>query len=166
MLPGKKIRLFALFNLVSTVIEEAVLIAVLLWLLPHFGISIPIWLVVVLVLAWAAWSYLTYSLGKRVIGKPPAVGPETMVGLRCRTTTPLSPVGYVQAGSELWRACSIAGDVAAEVEVVIAEVRGLTLLVMPLIDTSSATTNRSFEARAAHAERLQSSPEPSDRTTD
>ena len=97
MLPGKKIRLFALFNIVSTVIEEAVLITVLLWLLPHFGISVSIWLVVVLALAWAAWSYLTYQLGKRVIGKTPAVGPETLIGVRCRTTTPLSLVGYVQA---------------------------------------------------------------------
>ena len=150
MLPGKKIRLFALFNIVSTVIEEAVLITVLLWLLPHFAIRIPLWLVVVLALAWAAWSYLTYSLGKKVIGKPPAVGPETMIGLRCRTTTPLSPVGYVQAGSELWRACSITRDIDAEVEVVITEVRGLTLLVLPLTDTSSATTNRKSEARRAH----------------
>jgi len=84
MVPVKKIRSFALFCLVTTIIEEAVLIAVLLWLLPHFGISIPIWLFVVLVLAWAAWSYLTYRLGKRSIGKPPAVGPEAMVGTICQ----------------------------------------------------------------------------------
>jgi membrane protein implicated in regulation of membrane protease activity len=146
MLPSKKIRLFALFNIVSTVIEEAVLITVLLWLLPHFGIRIPIWLVVVLALAWAAWSYLTYSLGKKVIGKPPAVGPETMVGLRCTTTMPLSPMGYVQAGSELWRACSIAGDIDAGVEVVTVGMKGLTLFVTPSIDTNN-TTKRCSEAQ-------------------
>ena len=150
MLPSKKLRLFALFNIISTVIEEAVLIIVLLWLLPRFGIMIPLWLVVVLALAWAAWSYLTYSLVKKVIGKPPAVGPETMVDIRCRTITPLSPVGYVQAGSELWRAYSITRDIDAEVEVVITEVKGLTLLVLPLTDISSATTNRNSEARKGH----------------
>lgn len=146
MLPGKKIRSFALFCLVTTVIEEAVLIAVLLWLLPRFGISIPIWLFVVLVLAWVAWSYLTYRLGERVIAKTPAVGPETMVGVMCRTTTPLCPVGYVQAGSELWRACSIAGDIDAGVEVVIIGMKGLTLFVTPSIDTNN-TTKRCSEAQ-------------------
>jgi len=95
MLPGKNKRSFALFCLVTTVIEEAVLVAVLLWLLPRFGITIPLWLFIVLVLAWAGWSYLTYRLGKKTIGKTPTVGPEAMVGTLCQTTTPLCPVGYV-----------------------------------------------------------------------
>ncbi len=146
MLPGKKKRSFALFSLVTTIIEEIVLMAVLLGLLPHSGISIPIWLVMVLALAWAAWSYLTYRLGKKVIGKPPVVGPETMVGLRCTTTMPLSPMGYVQAGSELWRACSIAGDIDAGVEVVTVGMKGLTLFVTPSIDTNN-TTKRCSEAQ-------------------
>jgi hypothetical protein len=55
MLPGEKMRSFALLCLVTTIIEEAVLTAVLLWLLPYFGISIPFWPFVVLVLSWAAW---------------------------------------------------------------------------------------------------------------
>jgi len=131
MLPGKNKWSFALFCLVTTIIEEAVLIAFLLWLLPHFGISIPIWLSVVLVLAWAAWSYLTYQLGKRSIGKTPAAGPEAMVGIIYKTTTPLCPEGYVQVGIELWRACSISGDIDAGVEVVIVGRKGLTLFVIP-----------------------------------
>jgi NfeD-like C-terminal, partner-binding len=53
------------------------------------------------------------------------------VGIKCRTTTPLSPQGYVLAGSELWRAHSIHGDVNAEVEVVTVDVKGLTLIVKP-----------------------------------
>ena len=92
---GKSKRSFALFNLVTTIIEEGILISLLLWLLPWLGISMPTWLIVVLALAWAAWSYLTYSLGKRVFGQSPAVGPEAMVGTICQTTTSLCPVGYV-----------------------------------------------------------------------
>ena len=136
MLPVERIRSFALFCLVTTVIEEAVLIAVLLWLLPHFGISIPIWLFVALVLVWAAWSYLTYRLGKTAIGKTPAVGPEAMVGIICKTTTPLCPEGYVQAGIELWRARSISGDIDAGVEVVIVGMKGLTLFVISSVEHS------------------------------
>ena len=137
MLPVKRIRSFTLFCLVTTVIEEAVLIAVLLWLLPHFGISIPIWLFVALVLAWAAWSYLTYRLGKTAIGKTPAVGPEAMVGTICQTTTPLCPKGYVQVGIELWRACSISADIDAGVEVVIVGMKGLTLFVISSVYTNN-----------------------------
>ncbi len=137
MLPVKRIRSFTLFCLVTTVIEEAVLTAILLWLLPHFGISIPIWLFVTLVLAWATWSYLTYRLGKRAIGKTPAVGPEAMVGTICQTITPLCPKGYVQAGIELWRARSISGDIDAGVEVVIVGMKGLTLFVISSVYTNN-----------------------------
>ncbi len=151
MMPGKRIRLFALFNIASTVIEEAVLITVLLWLLPPFGIRIPLWLVVVLALVWAAWSYLSYRLGKRAVCKTPAVGPEAMVGIICRTTTPLSPVGYVQADIELWRACSIAGDIDAGVEVVTVGIKGLTLFVTPSIDTN----NKAKRCAQAHGQKHQ-----------
>jgi membrane protein implicated in regulation of membrane protease activity len=137
---GKNKGSFALFCLVTTIIEEAVLVAVLLWLLPHFGINIPIWLFVVLVLAWAGWSYLTYRLGKSAISKTPAVGPEAMVGTICQTTTSLCPVGYVQAGTELWRAYSIAGDIDAGVEVVIVGIKGLTLFVAVFPDTGTNKT--------------------------
>ena len=137
MLPGKNKRSFELFCLVTTIIEELVLVAVLLWLLPQFGINIPIWLFIALVLTWAGWSYLTYRLGKSAIGRPPAVGPEAMVGTICQTTTPLCPKGYVQSGTELWRAYSIAGDIDAGVEVVIVGIKGLTLFVMLSSDTGT-----------------------------
>ena len=118
--------------IVTTLIYELALIAVVLWGLPRLGIYIPMPGLVVLVLAWAAWSYLTYWLGKGAIGKTPAVGPEAMVGIICRTTTPLCPLGYVQAGIELWRAYSISGDVDAGVEVVTVGMKGLTLFVTGL----------------------------------
>ena len=138
MLPGKNKGSFALLSLITTILEEAVLIAVLTWLLPHFGISVPIWLSVILVLAWAGWSYLTYRLGEKTIGKTPAIGPEAMIGSVCRATTRLCPTGYVQAGPELWRACSIAGDVDAGVEVVVIGMKELTLFVTPSAHTNAA----------------------------
>jgi membrane protein implicated in regulation of membrane protease activity len=127
---------FALFCLITSVIEEAVLVAVLLWVLPLFGIRIPIWLLIGLVLAWAGWSYLTYRLGQSAIGKTPAVGSETMIGTICQTTTPLCPVGYVQVGTELWRACSVCGDIGAGAELVIIGIKGLTLFVSLPSDAS------------------------------
>jgi membrane-bound ClpP family serine protease len=96
-------------SLVTALIEEALLVSLLLWVLPWLGASIPLWFVIVLALAWGSRCHLTYHLGKRLIGKRPAMGAETLVGARCRTATPLSPVGYLRVGSERWRACSTAG---------------------------------------------------------
>ncbi len=125
---------FALFHIASAALEEVLLVSVLLALLPRFGIRTPLWLVALLALAWASWSYLSYKFISKTMRKPPVVGPETLVGLRCRTTTELSPGGYVRAGSELWRARSLADRIEAEAEVVVAEVSGLTLLVVPAAD--------------------------------
>lgn len=129
MVHTKSKRSFALFNLATTAAEEIALILGLLWFLPKLGIIVPPWLVIVLVMAWGAWSYLTYRIGARTLNILPVVGAEALPGVRCKTITPLSPGGYVQAGSELWKAHSIAGDINSEVEVVIVEVKGLTLLV-------------------------------------
>jgi membrane-bound ClpP family serine protease len=133
---SKKKQSFAIFCLATTIVEEVVLVAVLLWLLPHFNINIPLWLFILIVLAWAAWSYLTYRLGKNAIGRSPVVGSEAMVGTCCQTITRLCPSGYVQAGTELWRAYSIAGDIDAGVKVVIVGIKGLTLFVILSSDTA------------------------------
>lgn len=129
----KRKRAFALYSLVTTLTEEAVLVAVVLWVLPSFGINIPLWLLVAFTVAWGVWSYLMFRLGLTVIGKVPVVGAEALIGVRCRTTAPLSPDGYVRVGGELWLAHSMAGNVGEGSEVVIVDVKGLTLLVTPLL---------------------------------
>ncbi len=137
MMPGRSKRSFAIYSLVTTLVEEAILVIVLLIVLPRFGISLPVWLVVVLPLAWAAWSYLAYRVGRKVIGKTSVAGSEALVGARGISSTPLSPVGYIRLGSELWRAHSISGHIEAQVEVVVVEVKGLTLFVRQSSDASS-----------------------------
>ncbi|MFC1909860.1 NfeD family protein [Chloroflexota bacterium] len=129
MSAGKNIKSYALFCLFTTLIEEAALVAALLWFLPQFGITIPVWVIAMLALAWAGWSYTTYWLGKKAIDKSPVLGLEAMIGTICKTTTPLVPEGYVRTKNELWRACSIAGDVGSGRQVVIVSVEKLTLFV-------------------------------------
>jgi membrane protein implicated in regulation of membrane protease activity len=139
MAHGRSKRSFILFNLATTAIEEAGLLLVLYGILPWFGINTHLWLAAVLVLAWAAWSYLTYRIGARTIDRMPILGAEALVGTRGITTTLLSPTGYLRTGSELWRAHSIAGDINIEVEVVIVAVKGLTLHVIPFQRLPPAT---------------------------
>ncbi len=133
---ANKKRAYTLYSLVRLVSDEAALAAVVLWLLPGFGINISIWLLIVFMAAWAVYSCLTSMLVGKVVAKASAVGPEALFGVKCRTTTPLSPEGYVRVGTELWRACSMAGDVETGAELVIVGINRLTLLVRPSTDTS------------------------------
>lgn len=132
----RKKRVYKLYSLGRLVFDEAALLAVVLWLLPGFGIDISIWLLIVFMGAWAVYSCLTSMLVEKVIVRESAVGPEALIGVKCRTTTPLSPEGYVRVGIELWRACSMAEGIEIGTEVIIVGINRLTLLVKPSTDTS------------------------------
>ncbi len=127
--------MYTLYSLGRLLFEEAALVAVVLWLLPRFGINISVWLLIVFMLAWAIYSCLTSRLVAKVIGRAAAVGPETLIGVKCTTTTPLLPDGYVRVGTELWQARSMTGNVEIGTEVVIVGINRLTLLVKPSVDT-------------------------------
>jgi len=137
-----KKRSYTLFSLLTTLFEEAVIAVVVLLILPRFGISIPVWLLILLMVIWAAYSFITFRLGEKVISRTPLVGPDTLIGARGKTTTPLSPAGYVQIGNELWRARSLARDVAEKTEVTVIGINRLTLFVVPEEgDTSDKSDN-------------------------
>jgi membrane protein implicated in regulation of membrane protease activity len=132
----EKKRAYTLYSLGRLLFEEAALIAVVLWLLPGFGINFPVWLLIVFMVAWAVYSCLTSRLVGKVIGKVAAVGPEALISVKCATTTPLLPGGYVRVGTELWRARSVAGNIEIGAKVVIVGIKRLTLLVKLSTDTS------------------------------
>ncbi len=132
----KQKRAYTLYSLVRLLFDESVLAAVMLWLLPGFGINMPLWLLILFMVAWAVYSCLTSRLVAKVISKVAAVGPEVLIGIKCTTTTPLYPDGYVRVGTELWRARSVSGNIDVEAEVVIVGIKRLTLLVKTSTDTS------------------------------
>ena len=134
----KKIKAYTLYSFVRFLVEEVILVVTLSWFLPGVGINIPLWLIIVLMEAWAAYSYLTSKLVAKVIDRPAAIGAETLIGIKCTTTTPLLPDGYVRIGTELWQARSIAEDIETGVEVVIVNINKLTLIVKPSNDMFDA----------------------------
>ena len=135
MRADKKKRAYTIYSLVRTLFDEAALAALVLWLLPGVGINFPVWLLIVFMVAWAVYSCLTSRLVAKVISKVAVVGTEVLIGIKCTTTTPLLPDGYVRVGTELWRARSVSGDIDVEAEVVIVGIKRLTLLVKPSTDT-------------------------------
>lgn len=130
MAAQQKKRAYALYSLITTLFEEAVLTTVVLLVLPRFGISIPVWLLLLVIVAWAAYSFTTFRLGERVIAKTPVVSAEALFGVKGMTTTQLSPEGYVRVGAELWRARSVSEDIDESTEVTIIDMQRLTLFVV------------------------------------
>jgi len=135
MTADRKKKAYTLYSLVRLLFDEAILAVVLLWILPGLGINIPVWLLIGVMVAWAVYSCVTSSLVAKVIGRAAAVGPETLIGAKCTTTTPLSPGGYVRVGTELWQAHSVSGDIEIGAKVVVVGINRLTLLVKPSMDT-------------------------------
>ena len=122
---------YVIYSLIITFLEEVALAVVVLWLLPRFGINIPLWGLILMMVALGAYAHITYRLGKKALGKKPIISPEAIVGSKGKATTLLAPKGYVRVGGELWQASSISTINAGE-EVIVTGIEGMTLLVSPV----------------------------------
>jgi membrane-bound serine protease (ClpP class) len=124
-----KYRRYTILTITTTLLEEAALVAVVLWLLPRVAINIPIWGLIIMMVALGVYNSINYRLSKKALVKKPMISPD--IGSRGRTTTPISPTGYVRVNGELWRASSSSTIDAGE-EIAVAGMEGMTLLISPL----------------------------------
>ncbi len=92
------------FAIITTLIEEAALAAVFLVGLPELGIETPLWLLIVVMVAWAALAVFAYRMGSRALKKKPLMGLPSVVGGRGTVVRALEPEGLIRIGSELWTA--------------------------------------------------------------
>ncbi|GAI66528.1 unnamed protein product, partial [marine sediment metagenome] len=96
--------------IVSTVLEEAALAVGVLWGLPKLGIHIPLWVLIIVMLAWGAYTIITYRMGTRALRRKPVHGLTAMLGSEGKVVSPLAPEGMVRIKGELWRAKSAKGE--------------------------------------------------------
>ena len=113
----------------TTLVEEAVLVAVVLWGLPALGINLHVGVLIALMVALAAYSVTTYRLGSRALKKKPVVGLPDMVGARGKTVCDLSPEGVVRIKGELWDSKADGRRINAGVWVTVVGQEGLKLVV-------------------------------------
>jgi len=66
--------------IVSTLLEEAALVAIVLVGLPELGISIPLPGLIALMVAWAAVTVFTYRSGSRALRSKTVTGPGAILG--------------------------------------------------------------------------------------
>ena len=106
--------------IVSTALEEVALAAGVLWGLPRLGIHIPLWVLIIVMLAWGTYTVITYRMGSRALRRKPIAGLLDMVGSEGEVVSPLVPEGMVRIRGELWKAKALSGriDTGEEVTVV------------------------------------------------
>ncbi len=115
--------------IVSTTLEEAALAAGVLWGLPRLGIHIPLWVLIIVMLAWGAYTVITYRMGSRALRRKPVHGLTAMLGSEGEVVSPLAPEGMVRIKGELWVAKSASGRMDTGEEVTVVRQDGLKLIV-------------------------------------
>ena len=115
--------------ILSTLLEEIALAAIILWGLPQLGIHIPLAGLIALMATLVVYAVITYRLGSKVLGKKPVVGLPDMVGSRGKAVTPLDPEGLVRIKGELWESTSADRRINTGEEVIVVEQDGLKLTV-------------------------------------
>jgi len=117
-------------------LEEAILVAAVLWLLPQFDVNLPLWGLAVLMAALAIYSCIMYRVGRSTFLIRPKVAAETVIGNGGKVTKRLAPEGYVKVQGVLWKAMCVESELEVDDEVVVVGIEGLRLIVSPKVRTA------------------------------
>ena len=128
-------KTYIIFNIATSLLKGAVLLFVILWVLPLWGINIPLWGIILLIVAFVIYEVVTFRLGIKALERKPAIWSGAIVGCCGKATTPLTPEGYVQVNGELWYAFSSDTNTNEGDDIVVVELDRLTLRVAPLSET-------------------------------
>ena len=131
---------YVIFNIATGLLKGAVLAAIVIWLLPLWGINVPIWGLTLIVVAFLIYEIVTFRLGRRALERKPAIWSEAIVGCCGKATTPITPRGYVQVNGELWRALSSNTNINEGDDIVVVALDGLTVRVAPWSGTMMASS--------------------------
>ena len=115
--------------IVTTLIEEAAIAAVGLWLLPKVDVHLPLAVLIIIMLAWAGFAVFSYRMGTRALRRKPEGGLADMLGMRGEVVRRLDPEGMIRIKGELWKAKSAGRKIESGVIVVVVGQKGLKLIV-------------------------------------
>lgn len=119
-----------LVAIITNILDEAIIIALILWGLPRLGIHLPLYGLVLICVAFLVYAVGFYTVGSQILRKKPIPGFSNMVGTEGRAATRLSPRGFVIIGGELWEARTETGIVEKGEYVIVADQIGLKLVVL------------------------------------
>jgi len=115
--------------IVSTAAVEVALFAIWRWILPEWGIEIPLAVLIGVMVAWAIFAVLDFWFVTRILKRQTIVGLPTMVGSKGKVSQPLTPEGQVIIKGELWGAEAIDGNIGSGEVVTVVGQDSLKLIV-------------------------------------
>jgi len=127
-------RAFLAYAIVTSLLELAALLAVLLWVLPAAGLVVPRGFVILSTVILTAVSVVLTCLNFKAIRLRPVRSPD--VGADAVVVRSLTPEGYVRVGNELWPARCETGHVARGRKVSVVRMDRLRLVVEPADEPS------------------------------
>jgi len=121
---------YTIYAIIGTITELAILLIVVLWLLPLFGIIPGPWLIGAMVIVLLCISYFTYYMGRRALRKKTMFELDSMIGAEGIVLESFERTGYVRIGNELWKANS-PEPVKIGDAVIVTAVKGFRIEVAP-----------------------------------
>lgn len=119
----KRINARLILTILVSLIDEAIIILIIFFVLSLFDIEMPLWLIITLVLALSALTFVVY----RALSKKPLLGFESMIGKSGMTVSPIARKGTIKIGNELWQSETEHEYIEAGVEVIVTGQTGLKL---------------------------------------
>lgn len=121
-----------LLKAVVLLLDEAAVAAIVLLLLPRFGIHLHWGIFAGLMVIMMLLTYVVYKSLTTINRRPPVGGQESLIGARGTVITPLSPEGSVRIAGETWKASALSCEIDAGQEVIVKRCQGLMILVEPV----------------------------------
>jgi membrane protein implicated in regulation of membrane protease activity len=118
--------------ILTSLLDEALIIFVILWGLPQLGINLPLYIIFIVCAAFMVYAVVFYQAGSRALIIRPVKGFTDQVGLEGKAVNRLSPEGTVKISGELWNARAESGEIEAGTRVIVTNQDGFKLIVRRL----------------------------------
>ena len=118
-----------LIAIITTSLQGAALFALWRWGLPYFGIKLPLYILVLGMIAVLIVSFFAFQIGTRTFSRRAVVGLPDMINARGKVVIPLSPEGQVIIKGEIWGARSLEEDINRGEEIIVVGQDALKLIV-------------------------------------
>ena len=120
-----------LISIINNLLIEAIIVTVILWVFPRFGVHIPLYGLILICIAFLIYATVSYNVGSRTLKRKPLPGFTTMIGVEGETVNRLAPEGLVRIEGELWSSISENGPIDEGTHVIVVHQNGLKLVVRP-----------------------------------
>ena len=115
--------------MLTSLLDEALIVFIILWGLPKLGVYIPLYIIILICSAFLVYAIVFYRAGSRALIKRPVKGFTDQVGLEGKVVVRLSPAGTVKIAGELWNAKGESGEIEVGEAVEVVGQKGFKVIV-------------------------------------